>query len=170
MEEERFDRLENKVDGLSDTVSVMGKKVDDLSDTVTVLSGTVDKLGERVDKLAEKVDQTSDTVTALSGTVSELTVNMNDLIKITAHMAANMATKDDIANMATKDDLAKMETRLVTKPYLDKKLADQATEIGDRINRATGKQKDFNTELVDGIEAHNLFEAERVEKMKSLAV
>ena len=96
-------------------------------------------------------------------------------------MAANMATKDDIAkltgrvdkielNMATKDDLAKMETRLVTKSYLDDKLADQATEIGDRINRATEKQKDFNTELVDGIEAHNLFEAERVEKLKSLTV
>jgi hypothetical protein len=127
---------------------------------------------------------------------SKIEQNLNDLIEIVGSIKDNMATKDDIisirSEMATKDDIIAIRSEMATKKdvislrsemidklamseynmkvYIDDKLADQTAEMGDRIDRAMGGQKKFNAELIDGIEKHSLFEAERIEKLKSLTV
>ncbi len=78
------------------------------------------------------------------------------------------ATKEDLAKFATKEDLAKTECRLVTKSYLDDKLADAISEIGKRINGVKEKGKVFNQKLVAFLDKHTVFETGEINELKEL--
>jgi hypothetical protein len=81
---------------------------------------------------------------------------------------AKMATKDDLTKMVSKDDLAKTECRLVTKSYLDDKLANVISEIGKRINGVKEKGKVFNEKLVGYLDKHMVFETSEIDELKEL--
>ena len=83
-------------------------------------------------------------------------------------MENKMATKEDLAKMASKEDLEKTECRLVTKSYLDDKLADVVSEIGSRINRVKEKGKVFNQKLVGFLDKHTTFETSEINELKEL--
>jgi methyl-accepting chemotaxis protein len=160
MEEERFDRLDQKVDQLTVTVDKLGERVDKLAekvdqtaDTVTALSKKVDQTADTVTALSKKVDQTTDNVTVLTETLTEFIEFVKD----------NVAMKSDITQA-----VAQSEHNM--KSYIDDRLADQTAEIGDRINGVIGKQREFNTELIDGLESNKVFEADRIGRLKALAV
>lgn len=71
-------------------------------------------------------------------------------------------------SMATKKDLAGLETRLVTKSYLDDKLANLGAEIGARINRLMERERAFKKEVVELLKRHSLADAAEIEKLESL--
>ena len=155
MEEERFDRLDKKVDGLSETVTVLGKKVDQTADNVTALSEKVDDLSDTVAILGKKVDQTSDTVTALSKKVDQTTDNVTALSETLTEFIEFV--KD---NVVMKSDLTKSEHNM--KVYIDDKFADQKGELI--------LQSKFNVELIDGLKSNKVFEADRIGRLKALTV
>ncbi len=122
--------------------------------------------------------------------------NQNQTQEILEFLRDNVATKEDIKDMATKDDLAKLEIKLgsrmdnlesrmatkedlielegklkitmVSKAYLDDKLADLTSELGDRIYRKDEKDKAFKKEVIAIFQEHSLCHMEEIERLKEL--
>lgn len=88
---------------------------------------------------------------------NKLEQNINDLIETVGYIKDNMATKQELAAVSDRvDDLEieidnlknytrGMETRLVTKSYLDDKLADWGAKISEQINRWLERDKNQTT-------------------------
>ena len=107
----------------------------------------------------------------------------NQSQEILEFLRDNAVVKDDIKDMATKDDLVKLEERMdgkmdslegrlkttmVTKAYLDDKLADLASELGDRIYRKDEKDKTFKKEVITVFKKHSLCNTEEIERLNEL--
>ena len=101
---------------------------------------------------------------------------MVSFIKDNAMTKSEGATKEDLLKMATKEDLkeaiaeseARMETRLVTKAYLDDKLADLTSELGDRIYRHDNKERTFKSELILYLDENRAIKPEQTKRLKEL--
>ncbi len=133
---------------------------------INQLSDKFDNLSGRVDNLSGRVDELYDVVTFIKDNVP-----MRDEVVLKSEFEermAKMATKEDLARFATKEDLAKTECRLVTKAYLDDKLADVISEIGKRINGVKEKGKVFNQKLVGFLDKHTVFETSEINELKEL--
>ena len=117
----------------------------------------------------------------------KLEQNVEDLIETVGYIKDNMATKDELAGVkedlaGVKEDLAGvkedlgqltkhvsgMETRLVTKDYLDEKLANLGAEIGERINRWAEKERKFKEGLIELLERHQIGDAEELSHLREL--
>ena len=72
MSEERLERIESKVAGLTDTMAGLTGMVAGLTDKVDGLTGRVDGLTDKVDGLTGKVDGLTDRFDGLTGTVATL--------------------------------------------------------------------------------------------------
>lgn len=94
-----------------------------------------------------------------------------------------MATKEDLvklgsrmdnleSRMATKDDLAdlegKLKTTMVSKSYLDDKLADAVADISNLIYRKDKEVKEFHKEVINIFEKNSLCDTEKIEELKQM--
>jgi len=106
----------------------------------------------------------------LENTIEQVLVTINDFATQTQERFEKIDQRFEKIEkqMATKDDLAKMECRLVTKSYLDDKLANVVVEIGARINQVKEKGKMFNQKLVGFLDKHTTFETSEINELKEL--
>ncbi len=128
----------------------------------------INKLSGKFDGLSGKVDDLYEVVTFIKDNVP-----MRDEVVMKSEFEGRMTGFENRMNqmeskMATKDDLAKLECRLVTKSYLDDKLANLAAEIGERVNRVKDKGKLFNQKLVNYLDRHTVFETSEINELKEL--
>lgn len=116
------------------------------------------------------LDKTNGSFQRLEDTVEQILITVNDFATQTQEQFEKIDQRFEKieSQMATKEDLAKLECRLVTKSYLDDKLADVISEIGAGINRVKDKGKLFNQKLVNYLDKHTVFETSEINELKEL--
>lgn len=72
----------------------------------------------------------------------------------------------ELSRFATKDDLAHMNYDL--KCYIDRKTADLAVELGDRIYRKDEVNKSFKVEVIDVFQKNSLAQQDQIKRMQDL--
>lgn len=120
--------------------------------------------------MTDKLNETTidEVLTAVNDFANDTKKRFDDLESRVNNIESTMATKDDLATMATKNDLAGFEMQMVTKAYLDDKLADLGAEIGGRIMRRQEKEKTFKQELINYLKKHSLFDQKEIERLENL--
>ena len=104
-----------------------------------------------------------------SATLGDIYGVINDVYEVVTFIKDNVPIRDEVVMKSEFEDrLAKMECRLVTKSYLDDKLANVVSEIGERINRVKDKGKLFNRKLVNYLDKHTVFETSEINELKEL--
>lgn len=66
---------------------------------------------------------------------------MEDILNIVNFIKDNASTKDDLDRLATKDDIQRIESTMVTKDYLDEKLADLRGDLNVLMRKEDNKLK-----------------------------
>ncbi len=67
-----------------------------------------------------------------------------------------------------KKDVGILNTTIVTKSYLDDKMADLGSEIGKRINRAYQEQKLFSKKLLEFLKVDGVLKQEHVAELEEM--
>ena len=67
-----------------------------------------------------------------------------------------------------KKDVGILNTTVVTKSYLDDKIADLGSEIGKRINRAYQEQKLFSKKLIEFLKVDGVLKQEHVAELEEM--
>ncbi len=129
------------------TISVVLDAVNSFATRVEERFGMVDARFDKVDSRLDKVDSRLDQVD----------------IKI-----EKLDKKIDQVEERLTDRIDKMETRLVTKSYLDQKLAEMTAEIGDRINRRYELDKAFKETVVGILQRNSLITPQELLQLKEL--
>jgi len=111
----------------------------------------------------------------------------NQINEMFEFMKDNVATKEDLKGFATKKGLTELEERMngkmnikidslegklkttmVSKAYLDDKLADLSSELGDRIYRKNELDKSFKKEVIIIFKKNSLCNTEEIERLNEL--
>lgn len=99
-----------------------------------------------------------------------------DIFEVVVFIKDNAVTKQEFNESrqefndkmnAFDSRLIKVEATMVTKDYLDDKLADLGSEIGARINRLMEKERLFKQEIIDVLKRHSLADEQEITKLES---
>lgn len=137
----------------------------EFEDLTLIIRDSFGELESRMDGKFQDIESrmaTKDDIHALNIRVDSIESRMATKDDLT-----RFATKDDLTRFATKDDLDGMETRMVSKAYLDDKLADLGAEIGARINRRVERDQGFKRELLNLLKRHALIEMNEIEQLEA---
>lgn len=105
----------------------------------TRLDLTKSELLSAIQKTDQTVQALSVTVQDLSGRVDDLAINMNEFASHTEERFQRIEAI--LPTFATKDDLVKLEVRMVSKSYLDAKLADQYSDLAKLFEKKLAQAK-----------------------------
>ena len=96
--------------------------------------------------------------------------NIEDIVVMVSYIKDNAITREDLRlelqNYPTKDDLAQMNYDL--KCYIDRKNADLAIELGDRIYRKSEIDKSFKVEVIDVFKKNSLADQAQLKHLQDL--
>lgn len=93
--------------------------------------------------------------------INEIVILKSDMESVKSDMES---VKSDMKSV--KSEVGSMQTRIVTKEYLDDKLADLGAEIGSRINRSKERDQSFKILLIDMLKENNLLKSNQIKKLE----
>ncbi|MBU2541990.1 hypothetical protein KJ785_00320, partial [Patescibacteria group bacterium] len=74
--------------------------------------------------------------------------------------------KEDMKGV--KKDVGILKTTMITKDYLDDRMADLGAEIGKRINRALQEQKLFSKKLIEFLKVDGVLKSEHINELEEM--
>ncbi len=101
---------------------------------------------------------------------------LNDILEVVTFIKDNAVTKDEAVTKQEFEEhigglekrVDKIEALMVTKDYLDHKLADLGAEIGARINRKVEREQTFKRLLIDSLKNHSILDSLEISKLEEL--
>jgi len=128
-----------------------------ISDVLDAVNSFATRVEERFGMVDARFDQVDTRLDQVDARIDKVDIKIEKLdIKI-----------DKVEENLT-DRIDKMETRLVTKAYLDQKLAETTAEIGDRINRRYELDKAFKETVVSILQRNSLITPQELSQLKEL--
>jgi len=100
-------------------------------------------------------------------------VTIDDVYEVVTFIKDNAVTSSEFNGLKSefnglKNEVGLINAVMVTKDYLDDKLADLGAEIGARINRRLEREIAFKKELIDSLKRHSVIDQGEIERLEQL--